>query len=267
VLRLYDTRTGQAQEIKPVPGGPLRLQVRGLPGQRPVHIGDLRVLVVADLIRRDAEHRHNLACLLTIWTPDAASSGAYGDGLHADAAALNLSPAEQTDPEPGPADPVGSGEVIVGTCRVRAGQVLFDGREIETTDDPVRLPDLAEHGLDPLALRLAFLRSRYREPVNLTWDVLSQTDQTIRQWRERVAEWAESPSKPMRPDVTARISAALDDDLDTPAALRALAGLERDPAVPAGSKFETFAHADQLLALDLSRDIGRPPSSRNNSPS
>jgi hypothetical protein len=53
------------------------------------------------------------------------------------------------------------------------------------------------------------------------------------------------------------ISDALADDLDTPAALRVLAELAGDPGVPDGVKFETFAAADRLLALDLARDIGK----------
>jgi cysteinyl-tRNA synthetase len=56
-----------------------------------------------------------------------------------------------------------------------------------------------------------------------------------------------------------RIFGALDDDLDTPAALRALRELERDAAIPAGSKFETFASADRVLGLDLVREVGRAP--------
>jgi cysteinyl-tRNA synthetase len=54
-------------------------------------------------------------------------------------------------------------------------------------------------------------------------------------------------------------AAAFDDDLDTPAALRVLRNLEKDGEIPPGSKFETFAHADHLLGLDLARDIGREP--------
>jgi cysteinyl-tRNA synthetase len=74
-----------------------------------------------------------------------------------------------------------------------------------------------------------------------------------------VAEWACSPSKPMCAEVTSQIPAAFDDDLDTPAALRAVRKLEKDPEIPPGSKFESFAHADQLLGLDVARDIGRAP--------
>jgi cysteinyl-tRNA synthetase len=57
----------------------------------------------------------------------------------------------------------------------------------------------------------------------------------------------------------ATITEAFEDDLDTPAALRALRQLERDEAIEPGRKFETFVHADRMLGLDLARDIGRPP--------
>lgn len=274
MFRLYDTRTGQAEEIRPAPGGLLRLQLCTAAGQRPAHIGDLRVLLVADLIRRNAEHRHNLTSWLTTCSPDGAGPGQAGTGtashddtFRADSAAMNLRPAEQTASWPEAADPANSGEIMVGNCQVRAGQVLFAGRAVEASQVPVRLPDLAGRGLDPLALRLAFLSGSYREPADLTWDTLSNADQMLRRWRERVAQWAESPSRPVQAQVTAQVAAAFDNDLDTAAALQALAGLEQDPQTPPGSKLESFLLADQLLALDLPRDIGRLPLVRNNSPS
>jgi cysteinyl-tRNA synthetase len=143
---------------------------------------------------------------------------------------------------------------------VHGEHLLFDGRKMaKSTGNVVLMSDLTDRGLDPLALRLAFLEHRYRQQMNLTWDTLSAADRTLRRWRELVAEWACLPSKPMRPEVTSQIAAAFDDDLDTPAALRALRQLEKDPQIPPGAKFESFAHADQLLGLDLARDIGRAP--------
>jgi len=50
---------------------------------------------------------------------------------------------------------------------------------------------------------------------------------------------------------------ALDDDLDTPAALATLSALAADPEIPDGSKFEAFAYFDRFLGLDLARDVGR----------
>ena len=116
---------------------------------------------------------------------------------------------------------------------------------------------LAGAGLDPLAFRLALLRQPYREPATLAGTDLAAAGDLLRQWRERVAVWADSPSKPMCAQYLADIAAALDDDLDTPAALAWLARLAADGEIPAGAKFETFAYTDRLLGLDLAREIGR----------
>jgi cysteinyl-tRNA synthetase len=143
---------------------------------------------------------------------------------------------------------------------IHGEHVLFEGRKMaKSTGNVVLLADLADRGLDPLAARLAFLEHRYRQQLNLTWPTLEAADGTLRRWRERVATWANEPSKPMRADYAKRIFAALDDDLDTPAAMRALRELAKDDQIPAGSKFETFVAVDQVLALDLPRDIGRVP--------
>ena len=76
-------------------------------------------------------------------------------------------------------------------------------------------------------------------------------------WRELVADWANEPSKPICAEYWSRITTALDDDLDTPAALRVLRELARDGEIPAGSKFETFVAADRILALDLVSLVGQ----------
>jgi hypothetical protein len=261
VFRLYDTRARQLEEIVPGPGRLLRLYARA---------GDLRTLLLADLIRRNAEHRHNLAVLGCL-----VLAGAGDHALAGDALALNLRPAEQTirDAEwPGPAGgAIAPGEVLInaagreaGWHSVRAGQVTFGGRDLGGA--AARLADLAGRGLDPLALRLALVSRRYSGRADLTWDALNDANQVLRRWRELVAGWAESPSKPVDREVSARVATAIDDDLDTPAALRALDQLARDPQIPPGSKLETFLHADQLLGLDLPRDIGRGLT-RNDSPS
>jgi len=128
----------------------------------------------------------------------------------------------------------------------------------KSTGNVVLLADLTARGLDPLALRLAFLEHRYRQQMNLGWDTLEAADKTLRRWRERVASWARSPSAVMPSRYTDAVIAAFDDDLDTPAGLRTLRALERDESVPPGARFEGFAHLDQLLGLDLARDVGKP---------
>ncbi|MEO3872645.1 cysteine--tRNA ligase [Nonomuraea sp. B12E4] len=143
---------------------------------------------------------------------------------------------------------------------VHGEHLLFDGRKMaKSTGNVVLLSDVVAAGLDPLAVRLAFLEHRYRQQLNLTWDTLRAADRTLRRWRSRVAGWAESVSAPMAADHVQRMEAAFEDDLDTPAALRILRELEREESVPPGAKFEAFLHVDQVLALDLSKEIGRAP--------
>jgi cysteinyl-tRNA synthetase len=305
VFRLSDPQTGQAREVTPGPGGLMRLYARARGAHRPMHVGDLRSLLLADLIGRHAELYHHAMVWMVLGIPDegrdAADAGPAGDAgpggddpLGADLAALNLRPAERTfraSSEPGTISEMimADGRILIDVRGagpdiwqdsatgldpvqpwarwVSAGPVLFEGREMDATVPPLTLSGLSEHGLDPLALRMAFLASSYSEPVDLTWGALTDADLALRRWREGVAEWAESASQPMSEPVITRVRRAFDDDLDTPAALRALGELERDPGVPPGSKFETFARADQLLALDLPRDIGRAPVTRNNSSS
>jgi cysteinyl-tRNA synthetase len=143
---------------------------------------------------------------------------------------------------------------------VHGEHLLFDGRKMaKSTGNVVLLSDVEAAGLDPLAVRLAFLEHRYRQQMNLTWDTLRAADRTLRRWRRRVAEWAESPSRPIARERADQVQRAFDDDLDTPRALRLLRDLERDESVPPGSRFETFLHFDHLLGLDLSVDIGKAP--------
>ena len=142
---------------------------------------------------------------------------------------------------------------------VHGEHLLFEGRKMaKSTGNVVLVADVAARGHDPLALRLSYLGSRYRTQINLTWDEIAAADRTLARWRERVRQWAESPSKPMCADYVARFRAALDDDLDTPAALQAVRDLERDPGLPDGCKFEMFAWFDTVLGLDLVRDVGKP---------
>ncbi|GGL10546.1 CysS/YqeB C-terminal domain-containing protein [Planomonospora parontospora] len=152
--------------------------------------------------------------------------------------------------------------VAPGAARrpVRSAPLRFEGGAADgSAGAEVSLGDVAAAGLDPLAVRLALLEHRYREPVDLTWDALRAADRALRRRRARVAEWSESPSRPMPAERVARIEAAFDDDLDTPLALRLLDEMEEDESLAPGSRFEAFLHLDQVLGLDLPLDIGRPP--------
>jgi hypothetical protein len=291
VLRLYDAATGQPEPVAGTRRGELRMLICG-PGTGPhPHLGDLRSYLMPDLIRRWAERRG-----VQVFTFEAAGTADEGsrEALRADHAALNIHPPDRTSdpaepasppPRPGaagaPADGGAAFDIATGDGdRSRAtaglaehqaagtGQVTFEGRDItDLADDAggcdsgadgiVWLSDVTGLGLDPLALRLAFLKYRYREQADLTWDALQAADRALRRWRERVAAWATEPSASLVRSYADEVTGAVEDDLDTPAALRHLQALEADNAVSPGAKFETFAYLDLLLGLDLAREIGR----------
>ncbi len=142
---------------------------------------------------------------------------------------------------------------------VHGEHLLFEGRKMaKSTGNVVLVADVVGRGFDPLALRLAFLSSRYRQQANLSWDAIAAAQKTLDRWRASVATWAEEPSKPMCAQVQADVLEAFCDDLDTPRALQVLRTFEKS-SMPDGCKFETFAWADRLLGLDLARDVGRAP--------
>jgi cysteinyl-tRNA synthetase len=158
---------------------------------------------------------------------------------------------------------IGGGDGLAGRELARlvtapAGAVTMDGRKVTADDaDAPAVEDIAARGLDPLAVRLVFLSRPYREDADLSWETLFTAGTTLLRWRERVAEWANSPSGAMPRRYVDAVTEAFDDDLDTPRALRELQALEADGSVPDGAKFEAFAAMDRLFGLDLARDVGR----------
>ncbi len=63
---------------------------------------------------------------------------------------------------------------------VHAEHLLFDGRKMSKSAGNVVLVDhVADRGMDPLALRLAFLQHRYRQQMNLTWAVIEVHKQLL----------------------------------------------------------------------------------------
>lgn len=143
---------------------------------------------------------------------------------------------------------------------VHGEHVLFEGRKMaKSTGNVVLVEDLTARGLDPLALRLSFLRTGYRQQTDLSWTAIEAADRTLRRWRAEVARWAESPSKPMCAGYVQRVADAFANDLDTPRAVVALQELVTDADVPPGAQFESVAHLDALFGLDLARDVGKAP--------
>jgi hypothetical protein len=205
-VRLYDPEAGAVQDVRP---GPLRIHVHG---------ADLRVHVVADVLRRVAERRRRSVLLGPPREP----------------------PLDELNVKPSNWQPDGDADLHVS-------DQLIPGRCLLVAPSPASWPDT-----NPLSIRLAMLRTHYREPL-----VADASLDQLERWRDLVAEWANSPGKPMAASYVAAAEEALGDDLNTPAALATMDRLATDPEISPGSKFESFVHLDLILALDLVSAIGR----------
>ena len=289
MLRLYDARTRTVDDARPGHGRELRVLAVSPPAGTVPHLDLWRAWLMADLIGRGAERRGLVATVCEITAPAGPAATTSLDVVAPGPAreALNIHPAAHTAPPSEPIErtvefvtagrpgqaaegppfdiEIGAGQrdwlagrELARLITASPGAVTMDGRKVTADDTGTpTLGDLTARGLDPLAVRLAFLGRPYRDDADLSWEALFTAGTTLLRWRERVAGWALSPSAPMPRRYADAVTEAFDDDLDTPRALRELQVLEADDDVPDGAKFEAFAAMDRLFGLDLAREVGR----------
>ncbi|MCT9089020.1 hypothetical protein N4G70_09080 [Streptomyces sp. ASQP_92] len=224
MLRIVDELAGP---------GPLRVYAHapadGDPGT------GLRVLLTADVLARVVEMRGR--AVLIGWT-----------GPKTEAAAAIRPPDAEGDPER-------IAQELGGPPGVQLTSGTYEGAGVACLQiGRAALPPL--EGLDPLAVRLMLLSHPYEEPVSITAEEITEAGAALARWRRSVAAWAEHPSKPIPTGLKATARTALDHRLDTSAVLRLLHDLATADDVPEGAKFETVAHLDRVLSLELVREVG-----------
>lgn len=118
------------------------------------------------------------------------------------------------------------------------------------------LDDIEERGFEARALRFALLRGHYRQPLNFTWDIMTESAKSLEKFDDLVVrlrrieagqEGASEAAAGAQELERARqeFRDAMNDDLNTPRALAALHGL-RDDVVQGRVGAQT---ATQALAL------------------
>jgi cysteinyl-tRNA synthetase len=119
----------------------------------------------------------------------------------------------------------------------------------------LRVTDLAERGVDPLAYRLLCLGTRYRSEMSFDWDALVGQHGRLGDLRRRMAGWGGPASSlsPAAKDLDARFRDAVADDLAMPQAMVVLnetVGAD----LPDGERYALLASWDEVLGLDLERE-------------
>ncbi|MET8080556.1 hypothetical protein [Streptomyces sp. NPDC005303] len=237
MLRITDARTGETVDAVPALRGLTRVEAH-VPGY---DTSALRILLVADVLVRALEIGGTPVWALLTGAREQAE-------LHAGAAALGIRPFEDRR-DVGPGWGESQAVHVVG-----AGGAAPDGIRVAVA--PVETPVLPA-GADPTEVRLALLTPPRSTPARLDEAALADAHETLVRWRRAVAAWARHPSRPVPDMVRGRLRTAWEDDLDVPEVLRVLRWVE-ESELPEGARFETYAYADRLLGLELTRDLGSP---------
>ncbi|WP_171113092.1 hypothetical protein [Streptomyces sp. Z423-1] len=236
MLRIIDARTGEPVDASTTRRGLTCVEAHA-PALGPTA---LRVLLVADVLVRALELGGTPVLGVLSGDRDRAE-------IRAAAAALGIRPFEDVG--------AGLGEWQVIHV-VEEGGALLEGVCVAVA--PVSDGGGRPVGDDPAVFRLALLSRRRSDPAQLDDTALGEARDTLARWRRAVADWARHPSRPVPEEVRGQLRTAWEDDLDVPSVLRVLRRVENEPDLPYGARFETYAYADRLLGLDLTRDLGAP---------
>ena len=135
---------------------------------------------------------------------------------------------------------------------IHAQHLFLSGtRMAKSAGNFLRITELVEQGHDPLAFRWLALQAKYRAPLNFSPDAMGGSGRALRQLRERIAGWSGGSDGP-RGDYPERFLAAINDDLDLPAAMALVSEVSRSDLAP-GAKASLLLDWDRVLGLDLGR--------------
>jgi len=154
-----------------------------------------------------------------------------------------------------------TGQPFVRTW-MHGAHLLAEGRKMaRSVGNVLRLADLREEGVEPLAFRLLCLGIYYRGHMNATWDSLRAAQSNLDRLRRYVADWPQSPiptfSSPPASDYHTRFLASVADDLGFPQALPVIWEMAKSDLAP-GEKLTLLLDWDRLLGLDLASARAAP---------
>jgi cysteinyl-tRNA synthetase len=135
---------------------------------------------------------------------------------------------------------------------------MGDLKMAKSQGNVIRVPDLAERGLDPLAYRLLCFGVRYRKELGFSWDALEGANTRLTGYRRWMQNWAETDEPSGQNEEApktfdARFREAVGDDLDMPTSLKVLDDAVGTTDLSPADKRELFNAWDRVLALDLDR--------------
>lgn len=138
--------------------------------------------------------------------------------------------------------------------------LLINGQKMsKSLDNFYTIDDLEKQKIDPLALRLLFLQTHYRQQMNFTWESAQSGQEAYKKLREQVvilktqSQRTElSPEKLKQVDVLReKFKQALENDLQMPQAVAVMWEMLKSN-VPSPDKLDLLLEFDKVFGLNLS---------------
>ena len=132
------------------------------------------------------------------------------------------------------------------------------GRMGKSLGNAYTLSNIEERGISPLSLRYFYLSGHYRSPLNFTWEALVASQTALERIKVHMADLVATHSKSEYQEIVAvdqtykdKFVAALNTDLNMPAALAVLHELIHDNEIFPAVKLKTIFKFDEVLGLGL----------------
>lgn len=122
------------------------------------------------------------------------------------------------------------------------------------------IEDIKKKGVDPLAIRLLFLQSHYRQTSNFTWEAAEAANNSLSKLRDQIAGLKSTTDRPeLSPEKMQTVEelqrdfkVALENDLNMPQAVAVLYAVIKSN-IPPQDKLDLILDFDQVLGLDLNK--------------
>lgn len=118
------------------------------------------------------------------------------------------------------------------------------------------IDDIREHQINPLAMRLYFMGTSYRKPLNFTWDgAISANNIYTKIMSQAVSLYSHDVVGVINEKYVNDFKQAMCDDLNTARALAVVFELLGDKNISNADKYTTLIDLDQVLGLDIEQNV------------
>ena len=131
--------------------------------------------------------------------------------------------------------------------------VIEGGKMAKSEGNFLRLQELIDKGINPLAYRYWLLTSHYRTPMNFNWEAVEGAEAALTRLLRHISGPATEGRGAVNPEYQQKFLAFINDDLDTPRALALVWDLIKDEKVSDEDKRATILDFDRVFGLNLGK--------------